>query len=223
MIHQSNNPTSKSELIDVWVIEDNAGFRSTLAELINGAPETTCSQQFANGEDALVALTKESPPQVILLDIGLPGMSGVNCIPHIKAISPSTTIIMLTVYEDNENIFRSLCAGASGYLVKRLSGDKIVETIRETHAGGSPMSAQIARKVLNMFAKLVAPHGDYALTSREKEILNHLVAGLSPKMIADKLSLSQHTIITHTKNIYAKLQVHSRSEAVAKALKEGLL
>jgi DNA-binding NarL/FixJ family response regulator len=103
------------------------------------------------------------------------------------------------------------------------STDKILDATREVRDDGTSMNAQIARKVLNMFTKLVAPHGEYALTNREKEILNLLVAGLSPKMIADKLSLSQHTIITHSKNIYAKLQVHSRSEAVAKALKEGLL
>lgn len=126
---------------------------------------------------------------------------------------------MLTVFEDNDKIFKSLCAGASGYLLKRLSVDNILEAIREAKNGG----AQIARKVLTMFTNLVAPQADYSLTDREKEILNLLVSGLSQNMIADRLFLSPFTIGTHIKNIYVKLQVHSRGEGVAKALRERLI
>jgi len=130
---------------------------------------------------------------------------------------------MLTVHEDNDKIFQSICAGASGYLLKKSPAAKIVESIKEAQEGGAPMNAQIARKVLDIFAKTAAPRGNYALTQREKDILHLVVEGPSPKMIAGKLSLSLHTVTTHMKNIYAKLQVHSRSEAVAKTLKEHLL
>ena len=142
---------------------------------------------------------------------------------RIKSVTPTTNVIMLTVYEDNDKIFHSICAGASGYLLKRMSAPQIVDGIKECHSGGSPMNAQIARKVLNMFSQMVAPQADYALTSREQEILKHLVSGLPQKKIAAELFVSPHTIGAHVKNIYAKLQVHSRSEAVAKALKENLI
>jgi DNA-binding NarL/FixJ family response regulator len=209
--------------IDVWVIEDNQDLLTTLTDVINSMPGMACSRNFTNCEEVIKTLKEESPPQVMLMDIGLPGMDGIEGVRHIKNISPATQVIMLTVYEDNDKVFESICAGASGYLLKRVPGKKIINAIREAHSGGAPMNAQIARKVLNMFTKLVAPQADYALTAREKEILDLLVSGLSQKMISDKLILSVFTIGTHIKNIYAKLQVHSRGEAVAKALKENLL
>lgn len=209
--------------IDVWVVEDNDEYRNVLVEVINSAPGMKCSQNFVKCEQAIAALEVESPPQVVLMDIILPGMSGIEGIQPIKSLSPSTAIIMLTVYEGNDMIFRSLCAGASGYLLKKSPGAKIVESIREAHEGGAPMTAQIARKLLDIFAITATPHSDYALTFREKDILQLVVDGLSPKMIAGKLTLSQHTVTTHMRNIYAKLHVHSRSEAVVKVLKEHLL
>ncbi|MGH7598663.1 MAG: response regulator [bacterium] len=209
--------------LDVWVIEDNDEMRATLVEVVDSDPQMMCSLSFVKCEDAIAALQKESPPQVILMDIGLPGMSGIEGVRRIRAISPATQILMLTIYEDDANIFESLCAGATGYLLKGGSTDKIIAAIKEVQAGGAPMNAQIAKKVLAMFAKLVSPQANYALTEREKEILTLLVSGKSQKQLADKLFLSPFTIAIHMKNIYAKLHVHSRSEAVAKTLKEHLL
>jgi len=216
-------PKPDHKYLDVWVVEDNEEMRATLVEVIDSDPEMMCSLSFVICEDAITALQKESPPQVILMDIGLPGMSGIEGVRHIRAISPATQILMLTIYEDDANVFESLCAGASGYLLKGGSTDKILEAIREVRNGGAPMNASIAKKVLALFTRLVAPHAEYALTAREKEILNLLVAGKHQKQIAEALFLSPFTIATHMKNLYAKLHVHCRSEAVAKALKEHLL
>ncbi len=213
----------KRNYIDVWIIEDNEDLRVTLTEIIDGDQELMCSLNFSNCEDAIESLRNVSPPQIILMDIGLPGMSGIEGVRQIKKISPSTIIIMLTIYEDDHKVFESICAGASGYLLKRVTGGEIVQAVKEANCDGAPMNAQIARKVLNMFTRLVEPQADYALTDREKEILQLLVSGLSQKMIADKLFLSTFTIGTHIKNVYAKLQVHSRGQAVAKALKENLI
>jgi DNA-binding NarL/FixJ family response regulator len=209
--------------IDVWVVEDNEEYRRVLAEVIDNAGDMICSQAFANCEDAVAALEAEAPPQVLLMDIGLPGMSGIEGVPLVKAISPATAIIMLTVYEDDDKVFQSICAGALGYVLKKATAERIIESIREANEGGAPMSAAIARRVLEMFAKTAAPPGQYGLTVREKDILQHVVDGLSPKMIAGALHLSLHTVTTHIKNIFAKLHVHSRSEAVAKALRERLI
>lgn len=209
--------------LDVWVIEDNDELRATLVEVIDSAPDMMCSLNFARCEEALAALKHESPPQIMLMDIGLPGMSGIEGVRRVRAVSPATHILMLTIYEDDANVFESLCAGASGYLLKGGSTDKIIAAIKEVRDGGAPMNAQIAKKVLTLFTKIVAPHEDYALTAREKEILTLLVSGQPQKQIAATLHLSPFTIATHMKNIYAKLHVHSRSEAVAKAIKEHLL
>lgn len=210
-------------LIDVWVVEDNDDYRQVLAEVIGNAGDMVCSQAFANCEDAVDALETEAPPQVVLMDIGLPGMSGIEGVPLVKAISPATAIIMLTVYEDDDKVFQSICAGALGYVLKKATAERIIESIREANEGGAPMSAPIARRVLDIFAKTASPPGQYGLTIREKDILQHVVDGQSPKMIAGALHLSLHTVTTHMKNIFAKLHVHSRSEAVAKALRERLV
>jgi len=209
--------------LDVWVIEDNDELRATLVEVVDSDAEMMCSLNFVTCEGALAALKNESPPQIILMDIGLPGMSGIEGVRRIHSISPATQFIMLTIYEDDAKVFESLCAGANGYLLKGGSTDKIIAAIKEVQAGGAPMNAHIAKKVLTMFTHLVAPHADYSLTEREKEILTQLVSGKAQKQIAAVLFLSPFTIATHMKNIYVKLHVHCRSEAVAKALKEHLL
>ena len=216
-------PKSNHTYLDVWVIEDNDELRATLVEVIDSDAEMMCSPNFVKCEDALAALKNESPPQIILMDIGLPGMSGIEGVRRIHSISPATQFIMLTIYEDDAKVFESLCAGANGYLLKGGSTDKIIAAIKEVQSGGAPMNAHIAKKVLTMFTHLVAPHADYALTEREKDILHLLVAGKQQKQIAEKLFLSPFTIATHMKNLYTKLHVHCRSEAVAKALKEHLL
>jgi len=140
--------------LDVWVVEDNDELRATLAEVIDSDAEMMCSLSFATCEEALAALQHESPPQVMLMDIVLPGMSGIEGVRRIHSISPSTQFIMLTIYEDDDNVFQSLCAGANGYLVKGGSTDKVIDAIKEMRCGGAPMSAQIAKKVLTMFTHL---------------------------------------------------------------------
>ncbi|RMG66768.1 MAG: DNA-binding response regulator [Calditrichaeota bacterium] len=208
---------------DIWVVEDNHELRHTLEEVIDSEPDLICSMSFRRCEDLITALQKESPPQIILMDIGLPGMSGIEGLHHIRSLSPATQVIMLTIYEDDDKVFESLCAGAIGYLVKGQTTLKIVESIRVVLDGGAPMNARIARKVLTMFSRFVSPQADYALTRREQEILELLVQGYSQKQMAAQLNLSPLTVATHMKNIYAKLHVHSRTEAVVKALRERLI
>jgi DNA-binding NarL/FixJ family response regulator len=157
------------------------------------------------------------------MDIGLPGMSGIEGVRKLKAVSPETRVIMLTVFDENDTVFQAICAGASGYLLKSEPMDKILTSLQEVLHGGAPMNAQIARKVIDMFSRIAVPKGDYRLTPRELTILQGLVDGLSKKQIAEKLFLSYHTIDMQMRGIYSKLQVHSRSGAVAKAWKENLL
>lgn len=211
-----------NENIIVWIIEDNEYFRSTIEELLNSSEHFTCNAVFSNCEDALSALSKESPPDVILLDIGLPAMSGIEGIQHIKSFSPNSAIIMLTVHDDNENVFKSLTAGASGYILKTSSRERIIESIDEVMHGGAPMNGQIARKVLDIFKNLATPVKEYRLTERETEVLHLLIDGKTKRQIAESLYLSYHTIDNHIRNIYSKLHVHSRSAAVAKAVKAKL-
>jgi len=215
--------SNQMDKIDVWLVEDNNDFRSSIAELINGTDSMKCERAFASCEDAIACLQRDEVPEVVLMDIGLPGMNGVEGVKRVKALSPSTDIIMLTVYDDDENVFRAICAGASGYLLKNAPAESILTAIDELLSGGAPMNGGIARRVLEMFAKTSLPKSEYGLTPREKEILQLLVDGFTMREIADKLFVSYHTIDTHQKNIYVKLHVHSRSGAVAKALKENLL
>lgn len=212
--------SSSSAPATVWLIEDNAAFRTSVHRVLNSLPGLQCSNSFSSCEEALTALRERRKPQVILLDVGLPGMSGLDGIPALKAASPQTHVIMLTVFDDNEKIFKAICAGASGYLLKGSQPEKIAEAIHEVLNGGAPMNGRIARTVLEMFARMVAPPKDYGLTPREKEVLEFLVAGLTKKEIAAQANLSYHTVDTHLRNIYTKLQVHTRSGAVAKAVQE---
>ena len=209
---------------EVVVIEDNKLFRKTLVDFINQRSEMSCINDFISCEDAIEKMkSNELDPSIILLDIGLPGMNGIEAIPILKSISPSAKIIMLTIQDDNESIFNAICNGASGYLLKDSSSDKIINAVKEVLDGGAPMNSSIAFKVLEMFKNFVPEKKDYNLSSREIEILQLLVEGLPKKLIADKLSISYHTVDSHLRKIYEKLKVHSASSAVAKALKENLI
>lgn len=209
--------------ISIWLVEDNTRYRKTLAGLIDRTNGLICSKAFSSCEDALEEIEASEKPEVILLDIGLPGMSGIIGISKFKEILPEAHILILTVYDDNDNVFEALCAGASGYLLKDSAPEKIINSIQEVLAGGAPMNMKIAHKVLEMFTRFKPKKNDYGLTDREKEILQLLTAGLTKQQIGDKLFISFHTVNTHLKNIYGKLHVNTRTGAVSKVYKENLL
>ena len=205
--------------ITVSIVEDNDQLRGTLARVIGRAEGFRCLSQHANAEDALTALPKD-PPDVVLMDINLPGMNGVECVRQLKQIAPAIQMVMLTVYEDTENIFNALAAGASGYLLKRTKSDELLEAIREVHRGGSPMTTHIARKVIQSFQKSGAsPQPTENLSEREQQVLDCLSQGFLYKEIAEKLGISYETVHTYIRRIYEKLPVRTRTEAVAKFLR----
>ncbi len=216
-------PSDDTTPATVWLIEDNAAYRKTVARVINGFEDLRCPREFANCEDALAALSGADVPDVILMDVGLPGMNGLEGIGLIRARSPRTRIIVLTVFEEDEKIFRAICAGASGYLLKVSPVEQIANGIREVLAGGASMSSSIAGRVLHMFSRFAPARKDYGLTDREREVLQFMVEGLIKKEIADRLDLSVHTVDSHLRSIYQKLEVNTRTGAVAKALRERLL
>jgi len=206
------------------LIEDHADSRRVLARVLNRVPTMQCPCAFASCEDALAALQINAHPHVVLLDIGLPGMSGIEGIRHIKALSPATHVIMLTVFDDQEKVFNAICAGASGYLLKTADGDAVAAAIQEVLQGGAPINPQVARLVLKMFASRSGPPDQtYGLSDREREVLELMVQGLVKKEVADRLRLSYHTVDNHFRSIYTKLQVHTRGGAVAKAVAERLV
>lgn len=211
-------------MIKVVVVEDNDSIREGLNILINGTEGYSCIACYSDCESMLKNINKLSP-DVLLMDIGLPGMNGIEGIKKVKLMIPELAILILTIYEENDLIFDALCAGACGYLVKKTPPSKLLDAIREAHEGGAPMSSHIARKVIDFFQKKPAStqKGNYDLTPREKEILTGLVEGHNFKAIADSLFISIETVRFHFRNIYKKLHVHSQSEAVAKAIKEGLI
>lgn len=215
-----NEPASPSK---VWLIEDNATFRRSVVRTIERDPAFRCTGEFSRCEDAFAAAACGEVPRVILLDVGLAGISGLDGIPRLRELMPAAAIIIITVFEDDAKIFRAICAGASGYLLKTAPPAEIVHAIHEVLAGGAPMNGRIARRVLEMFSRLAPPQRDYGLTERERGVLQLIAEGLIKKEIADRLGLSVHTVDTHMRNIYAKLEVGTRTGAVAKALKENLL
>ncbi|MBX7044944.1 MAG: response regulator transcription factor [Ignavibacteria bacterium] len=205
-------------MLKVVLIEDDKLIRTELEQMLNSSDTCKCAGSFMNCETALKEL-KSIEPDVILLDIELPGMSGIEGIKKIKELLPECDIIMLTVHEESESIFNALKKGAVGYLDKSASEEKILEAITDVYNGGAPMTPRIARKVLGSFKE----NESSLLTDREKDVLESLCAGNSYKEIAFKLKITVGTVRHHIKNIYAKLHVHSKSEAVAKALKEKLV
>jgi DNA-binding NarL/FixJ family response regulator len=210
--------------IEVIVIEDNSMFRKALVDVLNKSELMYCRHNYGAAEDALFDIkSKEFLPDVVLMDIGLPGMNGIECIPHIKELSPDSKVIMLTIHDEDDNIFEAICSGAAGYLLKDASAEEIAQSVQSVIMGGAPIDAHIAKKILDIFKKLTAQPVEYGLTKREKEILKLLVKGLSKKKIANTLFISFHTVDTHIRRIYEKLEVHTRSGAIAKALKERLV
>lgn len=211
-----------TELITVVVVEDDKNIRDGLSSLFESAKGFKLNAAFENCEAALRQM-KDTFPDVILMDISMPGMNGIDCVKKIISVKPETKIIMLTVYEENEKIYDALRAGASGYILKRSTLREILDAIREVMIGGAPMSPSIAKKVLNYFNQVGKKTNDINLTAREAEILKELVAAQSYNSIAEKLFISLDTVRSHIKSIYQKLHVNSKAEAVAKALKENLL
>jgi DNA-binding NarL/FixJ family response regulator len=215
--------SASSEKRTVWIVEDDERFGTQLSHLINLSDDFACESVFNACEPALRTLETEIPPDILLMDIGLPGMSGIEGVRCVKAIAPAVQVVILTVFEDTDNIFQAIGAGASGYLHKASSLETIVDALKSMLQGGAPINPQIARKVLDLFTRFSVPPSDYGLTVREKEVLGLLVDGLGKKQIAGKLFVSFNTIDKHVRNIYGKLQVQTRGSAVAKVLKERLL
>ena len=205
-------------MISVSIVEDDDDIRQSLALLINSTEGFTCANTYPECMSAIKGIDKDLT-DVVLMDIGLPGMSGIEGIRRIKEKHPQLDIIVLTVHENDEMVFEALCAGACGYLVKETPTSRLLEAIREVKLGGSPMSTQIARMVVGSFTK----KSEHLVTPRETDVLNQLCKGKSYKMIGESLSISEETVRRHLKSIYKKLEVHSKSEAVAKALREKLV
>lgn len=205
-------------MITVSIVEDHRDTRESLVALVNGTKGLRCLSTYATGEAALRGVPVEKP-QIALVDINLPGMSGIECVAKLKAQMPSLQVLMLTTYEESELIFNSLRAGANGYLLKNMPPDELVAALEQVHAGGAPMSMQIARKVVDHFHKIRNPSSDFGkLTPREHEILTLLAKGCLDKEIVDKLGISFTTVRTHLKHIYEKLHVQTRTEATARFL-----
>ena len=209
--------------ISISIVEDNDKLRGTLAKLIGRTEGFRFVSDYGSAEDALAGLPKMKP-DVVLMDINLPGMNGVECVRKLKQILPQTQVMMLTVYEDTQNIFNALAAGANGYMLKRTPTKELIEAIREVYRGGSPMTTHIARLVVQSFQKPVAtaPAGGGGelsdLSDREQQVLDLLAQGLIYKEIAEKLNIGYETVHTYIRRIYEKLQVRTRTEAVAKFL-----
>lgn len=208
--------------VRVLIYEDNNDLREGLSFVIRSTEGFELCGAFGDCLDAVAHLEVLSP-DVILMDIEMPGMNGIEGVKQIRKINHDVKIIMLTIFDDQEHVFNALCAGASGYLLKKSPPAKMADSINEVMEGGAPMSPHIAAKVLQLFSHYRAPQNDYNLSDREKQILGSLSTGNSFKMISDELKISKETVRTHIKRIYEKLQVHSQTEAVSKALKENLV
>lgn len=210
--------------VRIIIYEDNADMRESMAVLISSTEGFELTGYFMNCRDAIQHATTLKP-DVVLMDIEMPDVNGIEGIYRLRSVNPEIKIIILTVFEDNQNVFNAICAGANGYLLKKSTPVQIVDAINDVLAGGAPMSGTIASKVLKLLADGRLSHQqkeDYGLTTREKQILHSLVKGNSYKMIAVEESISLDTVKTHLKRIYQKLQVHSQTEAVVKALQQNI-
>lgn len=209
--------------VETWIVEDRDTLREAYAALIEGAGDLRLAGAYRTGEEALEALDDADPPDLVLMDIELPGIDGIETLKRVRAQAPDVRVLMLTIHEDRDSVFEALCAGAAGYVLKPASADSILRAIRDLLAGQVPMSPSIARRVLHIFRGLKHPKSRYGLSAREREILEHLVLARNRAEIARALSISEHTVGNHVRNIYRKLEVHTRAGAVAKAVSERLV
>lgn len=220
---QGTSKRPSSDVLTVAVIEDQLEIRRGLEVLINGTPDYRCTGIFGSMEEALSKLSGHGP-RVALVDIGLPGMSGIEGIPLLRERYPGTTVLILTVYDDDDRIFDAICAGASGYLLKKTPPAKLLDSLKEATEGGAPMSPEVARRVISLFTRVRPPQkSDCDLTPHEVRLLQLLAEGHNYKTAAKELNVSPNTVAFHMKHIYEKLHVHSKSEAVAKALRSGIV
>ena len=208
----------QEKIIKVTVVDDDKEIRQLLTVIIDGSPGYACQQSYNDCETAVEGILKD-PPDVVLMDINLPGKSGIEGVSLLKDRLPDTDFIMLTIKDDDESVFDSICAGATGYLVKDTPPVDLLAAIKEVHRGGSPMSSAIARRIVSSFKR----KSDSPLTKRETEILQKLCDGDNHREIAEVLFISNDTVRAHIKNIYSKLHVHSRAEMVKKAIEDRLI
>jgi DNA-binding NarL/FixJ family response regulator len=215
---ESSGKKRNNMSIRVSIVEDNGRVRGSLARLIALTDGFECVSEHGSGEEAMAALPK-TKPEVVLMDINLPGINGVECVRQLKPLLPNTQVMMLTVYENTDLIFQALTAGATGYLLKQTPPNELLAAVREVHNGGSPMTGHIARKVVASFQQAGKSAKEFEnLTPREKEVLDFLAKGFLYKEIAEAMTISYDTVHTHIRKIYEKLHVRSRTEAVAKHL-----
>lgn len=214
---------TNEQTIRILIVEDQRNLREGLETLVNFTPGFKCSGAFRTMEEAL-ARVKHDLPDIVLTDIGLPGISGIEGIRRLKELYPDLLVLVLTVYDDNEKIFDALCAGACGYLLKQTEPSELLKSLREAVTGGAPMSPEVAAKVIKLFREVRPPEkADYNLTPHETRLLRMLTEGYNYVSAAEKLGISYNTLKFHVRNIYDKLQVHSQSEAVAVAMRDRLV
>ncbi|MEM1225056.1 MAG: response regulator transcription factor [Planctomycetota bacterium] len=211
----------------VWLVEDNEIFRRGLVRAIDSDRHMRCGGEFECAEAMLESLIDRPRPDVVLLDVGLPGMDGLEALKRFRQLAPKTRVVILTVFDDSDKIFKAVCAGANGYLLKSASTTDVVTAIGQAADGGAPMGAEVAERVLTLFAGLARTKAtntdDYGLSPRETEVLASMAEGLLAKEIARDLGVSSHTVTNHIRSIYAKLHVNTNTGAVAKAIREGLV
>jgi DNA-binding NarL/FixJ family response regulator len=205
----------------VWLVEDHAAFRKSLTAVLEAEPDLGGVRGFGSFDEVLIALGMGFVPDVLLADLGLPGMPGLEGIARVRATAPSVLVVVLTVFDDDAKVFPAICAGARGYLLKTASAAEVVAAIQTVLAGGSPMNPRVARRVLEKFNQMTPQVESVPLSDRESEILKLLVAGMLKKQIAAQLDLSIHTVDTYIRRIYEKLEVNTRSDAVAVAVRKG--
>jgi DNA-binding NarL/FixJ family response regulator len=216
-------PVSSDKPIKVAIVEDRRELREGLGMLINGTEGFVCSGTYRSMEETLSAVAA-APPDIVLSDIGLPGMSGIEGIRILKERFPELVILMLTIYEDDERIFDAICAGACGYLLKKTPPARLLEALKEAVQGGAPMSPEVAARVISLFREIRPPQRpEYELSPHETRLLKLFIEGHNYKTAAAELGVTVHTVSFHLRSIYDKLQVHSKSEAVAKALRNRLV